>query len=348
MRRTAPTLLTLVALALASVAQAATLRFSIPTGENSLGKDQMAQTLQKMFSVVQKKTSVTLVLDPLTAYGISRKEGLPGHMIRLREYLKRLKAGTTDIVGVTAEEYFTHDALRALVTPAFAWSVNHQKFGKECLYVKKGSGITHVKQLQGKTITGLTSYQTVRRLLWENGVDMPLKKFFGKFAYIDDPMEQYQSLLAGKVDTFHDTWQGWSFYKNMKPQFKDVTPLACLKDPQPMVFFGLRKNADKAAAQKVGDYLITAHRDPEMASAKWFFLDFLGEFFKVDNTYLAASAKTFEDNRKRGWMKEAQLWHTQDSPALFKLFLKSAALSHERLKPPAQPGQKMVKNHSTH
>lgn len=311
----------LLAVTLAS-AQAASLRFSIPTGENGVGKQQMAQTLQKIFDVVKQKTTVELILDPVYAYTISKQKGIPGHLIRLAEYVSRLKANKTDIVGITAEEYFTNPSLKNLVDPGFTWSVSQQKYGNECLYVNADGPIKSVKDLKGKNITGLTSYLTVRRLLFDNRVNVPLAKFFGKFSFIDDPMQQYQALVDGKVDVFHDTFQGWYFYKSQKPAFKKVKPLVCLKN-QPLVFFALRKGADHAVADKVLNYLTIAHKDPAMGAARWFFLAFNGSFFKFGMEYLADYAKFYQDAEKRGWVAEAKKWHAQDSPGYFKAWLKN-------------------------
>ncbi len=297
------------------------LRFTVPAGEHSMDREQTLKSLSILTGHLYQKTGVRLVLDPVAAYSVARQKGLPGNLVRINEIKRRLKARLTDIVPLTAEEYFLHNDLRQSAIPFMTWTVKGQPLGQECLYVSAKKGYTHPRQLKGKIVSGVSSYITIRQILAGAGVNAPLWKFFGSFTFEDDPKTQYQSLVDGKVDVLHDTWQGYTYTRALKGAFRDIHPLACLKQ-QPLVMLSLRKGVSMPVAKKIGDYLLSAHRDPGLGPAKWFFVAFQGQFVYLPPDYLKNYAAAFETARKNGWVKEARQWQQQFAPVFFRQWLR--------------------------
>lgn len=114
-----------------ALAAAPPLRFSLPMGDNAVNRDRMKKSLDHLFGLLKTKTGVDVVLDEVYAYTIARQKGLPGHVIRMSAYREKLRTGKTDMIGLTAEEYFTEDWLRKSVDPYLSWSVMNKKTGRE-------------------------------------------------------------------------------------------------------------------------------------------------------------------------------------------------------------------------
>ncbi len=310
-------------LAVAAPVQAAPIRWTITIGENSLKKDQMGQIMQRMFEVVKEKTGVEVMLDPISSYGKQRDMKTPGHMVRLNAYMDRLERSATDVVMLTAEEYFTHPKLHDNLVPWIGWTVKGKNYGRECLYVSKDAGLKKVEDLRGKTFSGLTAYLWVRRLLFDAGIDEKPADFFGDITFYEgDATGQYRELVDGKIDVFQDYYQGWFFFTGLSPELKKVVPLHCLKK-QPLIFFAYRKGTNRADLDKVASFMKTAHRDPAMSAAKFFFMAFQGQFFVLPKNYLADYEKDFRFARERGWVEEAMNWHTREATARLQAWLQA-------------------------
>ncbi len=311
-------ILTALAAPLAVSAEFPTLRFSIPAGEQSDDRDQTIKSLRQMFDMVKKRTGVRVVVDPVAAYTVAEQQGRPGHVIRMEKLMSRLQSGETDIVPLTAEEYLTRPGLKELVDPYLSWTVGGRHYGKECLYVHAETGPKTVEGLRGGRVGSLTSYVTVRRLLHQEGVDEPLERFFGSFSFEGEPADLYQKVASGEMTAFHDTYQGWYYYRQIHANAASkVKPLACL-DKEPLVFMALRRGADRTAADTVARYTLKAHRDPDLGTARWFFVAFEGKFFRLPDDYFTAYEKKMAGARRRGWVREALRWHTETAPRLYK------------------------------
>ncbi len=303
-------------------AQAAQLVMSVTIDTDSTGvkKNQLADTFNKLFSVINAKTGITMVLDALPGYTEGRKRGVFGNVVYLEEMVKRLKAKKTDIVLLSAEDYYLWPGMKDLVIPFASWTVAGKQFGRECLYASPKSGIKTAKDLKGKSIDGLKDYFTVRHILFKNGVDAPLKNFFGRFDFQSNTELSVEAMMQGKLDTVLINHQLAFYLSSIKPAYRALVPVACAEN-MPLYMIMIRKGADMNMINKLAPLLWTAHRDPSFAPIKWFFLAFKGAFFKLDANYLASFKPVLAQGQAKGWAKETMDWHKVQMPALYKKYI---------------------------
>lgn len=317
-------LLLLAVLASTGAAHAAApLRFALPVESDTAGlkKSQLTDTFRKLFEAIEKKTGIKIVLDEVPAYALGRKMGIYGHRVYNQELVKRLKSKTVDILLLNAEDYFLHPGFKEMVQPYASWTVAGKQYGQECLFVSPKSGIKTAQDLKGKTIGGMTAYVTIRYMLFQKGVDMPLTKFFGGFSYENNSEEAIKELFTGKSHVTQLNHQLAYYLKGLNAQNRSIVPVVCA-DNTPLYMVGVRKGLDPNMLKTLGALLVTADRDPSMASVKWFFLAFRGKFFILPPNYLDGMAKIVATAKQKGWVKESDAWHNQQSPALFKAWAK--------------------------
>lgn len=300
-----------------------TLRFALPVESDTAGlkKNQLVDTFKKLFASIEKKTGVKIILDEVPAYALGRKLGIYGHRVYNQEIMKRIKAKQVDVFLYNAEDYFLFPGFVEQTTPFASWTVAGKQYGSECLYVSPKSGIKSAANLKGKAIGGLTSYVTIRQMLAQKGVDMPLTKFFGQFNYEPNSEAAIKELYSGKSATTHLNHQLKFYLSGLNAQNRGLVPIACA-DNMPLYMVAHRKGINPKTLQTLGALLITADRDPSLAQIKWFFLAFRGKFFLLPPTYLDGFKKVIATAKAKGWVKEAEVWHNQQSPAFFKQWMK--------------------------
>ncbi len=309
----------------APTAQAAQkVRWYVPMGYASLGVNyhRVYDAFNSMVKGVAQKTGYDGSLEILHSHELAMKRGKPGNVVAMDEAMRLTREKKAELIYLYPEEYMLHDVLRQQLTPFLGWTVKGQTYGQACLFVDKRRGLKGVAALKGKRLNGLTDYVTVRRLLFEGGVNEPLEKFFGGFDFHANPAVALEKLLKGETDAAYMGWQKWLFVQKQKPEFKNAGPLVC-RPGEPMVFLATRRDMPPAVLDKLAQVLANAHRDPSFATVRWFFLAFQGSLFRTPPDYLKQYEAAFEDARKRGWATEAKRWFDTSAPARFKAWAKT-------------------------
>lgn len=160
--------------------------------------------------------------------------------------LKAIKAKQVDFCFGYLGIYLYAKRIGMPVVPVFTTTVGGAKMDKECIYVRKASGIKNVKQLQGKPFVkdfpvflskkdslppkeGYMPWIFVKKILSQSGVNKRFKDFFKEFRVLPVPVESMvYSVLLKKFDATAVT----PYYMQMlilyDKGFSELTPLSCV------------------------------------------------------------------------------------------------------------------------
>ena len=79
----------------------------------------------------------------------------------------------------------------------------------------------------GKCLTSPTAYLTIRKVLFDNDIDVPLKYYFGKFVKLASIESAFQNLILGEIDAVESYNDLEMVYLPTQKEFKEITSLIC-------------------------------------------------------------------------------------------------------------------------
>ncbi|HOX29268.1 MAG TPA: hypothetical protein PLQ76_08965, partial [bacterium] len=191
------------------------------------------------------------------------------------------------------------------LNPLFTLSMNNKTLAPVCLYTRKGE-VKDVAQLKGKKWGGICPLAT-RYILYKNGFDMPIDKFFSQINYIPDmPITNVTDpLLAGKIDVFTAyesvVWISGALNKKnagFEPAFCEVFDHTWV--------FAARKTFDPALAEQMKKIMLNAHKDKDFAQFKFAFQMVNGRFVPIEKADMAKISAIAALAEKKGWKREEQ------------------------------------------
>lgn len=224
-------------------------------------------------------------------------------------YLTGFKKGEVDFGLVSMDDVFTLKRMGVTLEPLVTVSMKKKNGMRGCIYTKKD--IKNVKDLAGAPVNlyGAGSYRggyvLIRKLLLDNGIDMPPYEFFGPIYKIPYEGSGFQALLLGKIDAVADAdWNFEVFGKNL-PQSKSIKTVYCT-DMYPVMGVFMKKGTDKAVAAKLRKYLKGMSTSPALGELRTILLALNVKFVDPDLKLLDNAMKVFEQAQKKGWFDEAE------------------------------------------
>ena len=215
-----------------------------------------------------------------------------------------VKAGKIDISYINGLEH--GEALIAGetdLTPVFILGMQKSTVEKACFFVRKGE-FKEISELRGKKFKASHPLLS-RAILYKNGIDEPLDKFFGSVGYAtDSPLNPMMEGLANKsIDVFgtylHTVWLAGELTK------KDsiVQALGC-EDVESHWVFVARKDMPEQRKAQLIKAATTAHKDKEFAQFQFAFTMINGHFMPVDEKAIKINKEYASMVKKGGWRKE--------------------------------------------
>ncbi len=262
------TILVLLAGATTIFAAKAKMKFIVPDNFalSSKSDTQMKQMAEELFAAVTDgtNTDVDIVKTNLVE----------------EDYMKyittELLAKRIDFAGTSGDWYVKlSPSIRAKMPPFIGISVNNNKNQNFCFYVRKSDNIKTAAQLRGKTLSTYT-YKDARYLLYKQGFDEKLDKYFGKVIFdYKLPYEYMKDLVDKKTDAFVT----WDFLVQtslgVDPRFKDIVPVACnyytLNG-----FIVMRDGLDPATVAAMRKNVLSWKTNPKLAKFKMLFVAMKG------------------------------------------------------------------------
>ncbi|MFA6449983.1 MAG: PhnD/SsuA/transferrin family substrate-binding protein [bacterium] len=218
-----------------------------------------------------------------------------------------------DIAGFSSDWYakFTPQ-MREKFPPLLGLLVNGKKNMNYCIYVRKEDGIKSVDQLKGKKATTYT-YKDMRYLLYKDGIDQPLEKFFGKVTY---KLGVAPEFMADLVDKKIDAFATWDFLvdtaRGADPRFKTIQPIAC-NEYAMNSFMIYRNDLAPDDISKLQKAALNWEKDKRFNSVKFFFVAIKGGVFipkPQDFELTYAVDKLIES---KGWENERKTFIKKNS-----------------------------------
>jgi ABC-type phosphate/phosphonate transport system substrate-binding protein len=180
---------------------------------------------------------------------------------------------------------------------------------KICIYTTKD--YKNTKALHGASVnlygtgTYTSAHMVARKLLYDNGVDMPLSDFFGDIYSIPFEGSNFQALILGKVDAVVEGDWNFKFYGAKLPQAKTIKALACTAE-YPAIGIFMQKGIDKNDSAKLKDYLKQIHKNPALKELRTLILALNIQFVDPDMKLLKRVDDVQQESAKKGWIKESK------------------------------------------
>jgi ABC-type nitrate/sulfonate/bicarbonate transport system substrate-binding protein len=188
-------------------------------------------------------------------------------------------------------------------TPIFQLSMSKKTVYNGCLYARKGEAKS-LADLRGKKL-GTAYVRPVRLIMFKNGVNEPIEKFFGGVSFIPDapPTAMVDALEKKKIDAFYVIETsifvaGYTAKKNLT-----WGPVACTEYDASPIFIA-RKDVDPNMVQKLQATVINSVKDPAFAQFQFAFKMVDGRFLPFDEKGFQKIAAVNDLVVKNGWDKE--------------------------------------------
>jgi len=214
------------------------------------------------------------------------------------------EAGTADISYINGLELGDYlNKKEKGLDILFSLSMNKSTIEKSCFFTRIGE-FKDVSELRGKKWLGAVPVMP-RFLLYSNGFDEPIDKFFGEIGYMtDSPINVLVEALKNKdidvISTYAHTMR-LSGEMNKKPA--TIQPLYCSDYESTWVFVGNPKT-NKKRMEQITQIMLRAHKDKDFNQFQFAFAMINGKFEKLDDKaieLIKKNAKLFEE---KGWYKE--------------------------------------------
>lgn len=195
--------------------------------------------------------------------------------------------------------------------PLVLVSVMKGKGAKVCVYAT--GGVRKLADLKGKTISNFGAgspavYMAARKLLFDNGFDMPLDKFFGGVINLPGGNSPYQALLMGKTDGHIDLNCFFAFFSQSIAHMKDIHPVACSEDYPTFGIFMREGRIAPEDAEALRKYLEGLHRNPAIAEMRTMFIAVDAKLVAPDPELMKRFRDLVDESERRGWYDEAMMY----------------------------------------
>ena len=229
--------------------------------------------------------------------------------------IEPLKNGEADLTLIGSTNYLLMEKeLNKYFIPAFTIVFNNSKYADECLWVLEDSKFKTVEDLRGATWGNSVIYPT-RTILYDNGIDEPVDKFFGKTIFNEDaPLtNSVQALGSGKIDVFaanrhHLAIGGGGSVpgtggKDAKPvKYRD---LVCMEGELHWTF-GFNKDVPEDVRTKITKLFVTAHKNKAFQKFQFMFMAIKGGFARIEDGDYDRTREIVKLIKDGGWDKEQE------------------------------------------
>lgn len=222
----------------------------------------------------------------------------------LDKVVEEFNAKKSDVAYVYGIDYamYLNEGKKDLI-PLFTLTMDKSPLMKECFFVRKGE-LEDVSQLRGKKWAASHLFPA-RYLLYKNGIDEPIDKFFSSVDYVSDaPLSNLVDMLeAKKIDVFSTYSIIMRISGEMNKTDSVVEPLFCDVYDHTWIFVA-RKDMDPALLAKFRKIMLNSHKDRDFDSFKFAFQVIDGKFAPVSQEDLKVIINIAKLIKEKNWQKE--------------------------------------------
>ncbi len=229
--------------------------------------------------------------------------------------MDNVESGDSDIIFWTGQDYSEYlDTGKDTLVPLFSLTMMGKTIVDSCIYARKGE-IKNISELRGKRWAG-TRVSPTRYLLYKEGIDEPVDKFFGSVQFkSDSPITNIvEGLENNEYDAFtsYDTYIGISGMDTKKD--KPFEPVVCHEYDNTWTFMA-SKRLPHEFMEKYRKIMLKSYKDPDFAKFKFAFNMIRGRFIPVKNDEVQRIKKIYDLRIEKGWDREdKKFWKEYYSP----------------------------------
>ena len=259
--------------------------------------------LQQICGIIKKKTG-----DDAECVIVNKPNDAMLTPQNIKKYIQSLESKNFAAMYISGNDYYSLVSSGYDKTiPAVQISFKKNSYDQACLYARSTDGINSIQVLKGKTWSGSYYYMGTRYILYKNGIDMPLKQFFGKTLL--DPEDFWvnsaDQLVAGKIDAFTGSLEEELMGRSRDTKkYAVIKPVACVPHRSTHLIAFNKEVMSKEKMVQLRGLLLNAHKDKDFGTFQFIFRIIDGHFIPFDEEAFKYSKEFVDTSVSRGWLKE--------------------------------------------
>ncbi len=265
--------------------------------------DNASSFLQRICDIIKKKTG-----DDAECAVVNKPNDAMLSPANTKKYIQAIENKNYAAMYISGNDYYALTASGYDKTiPAVQISFKKKTADQICIYARSTDNIKTVQDLKGKTWAGSYYYMGTRYILYKNGVDMPLKKFFGKTVLEPDDfwVNSADMLVEGKTDAFTGALEEELMGRTRDTKkYAVVKPVLCVPYRSTHMIAFNKENMSKEKMVQIRNILLNAHKDKDFGTFQFIFTIIDGHFVPFDENAFKLSKEYVDTYTNRGWLKE--------------------------------------------
>jgi hypothetical protein len=270
-------------------------------GKAGIG-DNSSSFLKRLCEIISKKTG-----DDVECAVINKPSDALLTPQNTKKYIQALEAKNYAALYIAGPDYYSMLSTGYNKTaPGVMISFKKKTVDQACLYTRTADAFSSIQDLKGKTWAGSYFYAGTRFILYKNGIDMPLKKFFGKTSVVlnDYWVNMADMLLAGKVDVFSGSMEEEMMGRARDKKYSAIKTLVCVPHRSTHMLIFNKAVMSKEKMDQIKQLLLKAHTDKDFGTFQFIFAIINGHFVPFNEESFQYSKDFVDMTEKRGWVKE--------------------------------------------
>lgn len=270
-------------------------------GEQGDIKDSASGILSKICDILSAKTG-----DNYTCKVISKPNDTMFAEKKRKQFIKNIEDEKFTAIYLSSNDYYQlvssgYDRL----VPVAALSFFKKNYDQVCFYTREADKIEQIEQLRGKKWAGSFFYTGARYILFKNGIDEPLDKFFGKISVETDDFwtNSAERLINGEIDVFTGSIEEETLGRLKDKKFKAIKRQFCVIHRSTHLI-AFNKSVPPEKIQKMRGILLNAHKDKDFQQFWFIFSAIQGHFIPFEEEAFKYTKEFVDTYEQRGWLKE--------------------------------------------
>jgi len=272
-----------------------------PIGDKG-GVDNTSSFLTRICDIIKKKTG-----DDAECVTVNRPNDATLTPQNLKKYIQSIDSKDYSVMYISGTDYYSFLASGYdKAVPAATISFKKKKVDMACIFTRAADGYKSLDDLRGKTWAGSYFYMGTRYVLYKNGIDVPLKQFFGKldFEQNDAWLNLADGLLAGNYDVFTGSMEEEIMGRARDKRYAAIKTLACEPHRSTHLIIFNKANLSKEKMTQIRNMLLNAHKDKDFGPFQFIFAIIDGHFVPFDEEAFKINKEFVDTSVSRGWLKE--------------------------------------------
>ncbi|MFA6449153.1 MAG: hypothetical protein WCX65_06800 [bacterium] len=264
--------------------------------------DNSSSFLKRLCEIISKKTG-----DNVECAVINKPSDALLTPQNTKKYIQALEAKNFAALYISGPDYYSMLSSGYNKTaPGVMISFKKKTYDQACLYTRTSDAFSSIQDLKGKAWAGSYFYTGTRFILYKNGIDLPLKKFFGTTSVMlnDYWVNMADMLLAGKVDVFSGSMEEEMMGRARDKKYSQIKTLACVPHRSTHMLIFNKNAMSKEKMDQIRKLLLNAHKDKDFGTFQFIFTIINGHFVPFNEESFKYSKEFVDMSEKRGWLKE--------------------------------------------